>query len=127
MITQVAPGFRVLHDGQAPLLELMHRGVDVTRHVEQKVLAHHTHQVDARVADMVLGLVLAPAGAHVAVDCVQTLGDRTRTIDVGLLGDDDLLVLAPEPRLPGGTGASQACTDDQNVDAVFDDRFVGHQ
>src|SRR6185503_4381318 len=44
--TKVVPGFRVLHDGQAPLLELVHGRVDVTRHVEQQVFAHQTHQVD---------------------------------------------------------------------------------
>jgi len=43
-----------------------------------------------------------------------------------LLGNDDLLVLPPESGLPCGTGTAEACADDQNVDAVFDDRFVGH-
>ena len=100
--TQIAPGFRVLHDGQAPLFELVHRGVDVTGHVEQQVFAHQPHQVDTSVADMVLRLILAPPGAHVAVDGVQALGDRAGAIDIGLLGNDDLLVLPPEPRLPGG-------------------------
>jgi hypothetical protein len=94
--------------------------------VEQQVLAHHPHQVDAGVADMVFRLVLAPARAHVAVDGVQALGDRARAIDIGLFGDDDLLVLTPESRLPGGAGAAQARTDDQDVDAVFDDGVVGH-
>ena len=125
--TQIAPGFRVLHDGQAPLFELVHRGVDVTGHVEQQVFPHQPHQVDASVADMVLRIIFAPAGAHVAVDGVQALGDRTGAIDIGLLGNDDLLVLAPEPGLPCGTGAAKARTDDQNIDAVFDDRFVSHQ
>jgi hypothetical protein len=126
-LTQVAPGLRVLHDRQAPLLELVHRGIHVARHVEQQVLAHEAHEVDARVAHVVLGIVLAPARAHVAVDRVQALGHRAGAIDVRLLGDHDLLVLAPEPRLPGGAGAAQPRTDDQDVDAVFDDRLVGHQ
>src|SRR5690606_3575636 len=75
---------------------------------------------------MVLRLVLSPARAHVAVDRVQALGDRTRTIDVRLLGDDDLLVLPPETRFPGGSGAAQSCTDHEDVDAVFGDGLVGH-
>ena len=99
----------------------------MTGHVEQQVFPHQPHQVDASVADMVLGIVLAPAGAHVAVDGVQALGDRAGAIDVGLLGNDDLLVLAPEPGFPGGTRAAKTRTDDQDVDAVFDDRVVGHQ
>ena len=125
--TQIAPGFRVPHDGQAPLFELVHRGVDVTGHIEQQVFAHQPHQVDARVADMVLRIIFAPSGAHVAVDGVQALSDRAGAIDIGLLGNDDLLVLPPEPGLPGGAGAAETCTDDQDIDVVFDDRFVGHQ
>ncbi len=125
-LTQIAPGFRVLHDGETPLLELVHRRVNVARHVEQQVFPHHSHQVDASVADMVLRLVFAPAGTHVAVDGVEALCDRTGAIDVGLLGNDNLLVLPPEPGLPCGTRAAKACTDDQYVDAFFDDRFVSH-
>ena len=124
---QVAARLRVAHDRQAPFLELVHGRVDVAGHVEQQILAHQPHQVDAGVADMVLGLVLAPAGAHVAIDGVEALGDRARTIDIGLLGNDDLLVLSPEPRFPGGSGPPKTRTDDQHVDAVFDDRFVCHQ
>ena len=36
----VAPGFRVPHDGQAPLLELVHRGVHVPRDIVAQVFAH---------------------------------------------------------------------------------------
>ncbi len=125
--TQIAPGVRVLHDGQAPLFELVHGGVNVAGHVEQQVFAHQPHQVDASVADMVLRIVFAPPGAHVAVDGVQALGDRAGAIDIGLLGNDDLLLLAPEPGLPCGTGAAKACADDQDIDVVFDDRFMAHQ
>jgi hypothetical protein len=124
--TQIAPGFRVLHDRQAPLLELMHRRVHVARHIEQQVFPHQPHQVDARIAHMVFGIIFAPARAHIAVDRVQTLGDRTRAIDIRLLGNHDLLVLAPESRFPCGAAAAKARADDQNVDAVFDDRFGAH-
>jgi hypothetical protein len=55
------------------------------------------------------------------------LGDRAGAIDVGLLGNDDLLVLAPEPGFPCGTRAAETRADDQDIDAVFDDRVVGHQ
>ena len=96
-------------------------------HIEQQVFAHQPHQVDTRVADMVLRLILTPPGAHVAVNGVQTLGDRAGAIDIRLLGNNDLLVLTPEPGLPGGTAAAEACTDNQNIDVVFDDRIVGHQ
>ena len=125
--TQISPRFRVPHDGQAPLFELVNRRVDVTGHIEQQVFPHEPHQVDTSVADMVLRFIFAPTRAHVAVDGVQALSDRTRAIDIGLLGNDDLLVLPPESGFPGGTGTAKACTDDQNVDAVFDDRFVSHQ
>ncbi len=99
----------------------------MTGHVEQQVFPHQPHQVDTGVADMILRFVFAPTRAHVAVDGVEPLGDRTGAVDIGLLGNDDLLVLAPEPCLPGGAGAAEARTDHQDIDAVFDDRFVGHQ
>ena len=41
--------------------------------------------------------------------------------------EDGIDVLAPESGLPGGTAAAKARTDDQNIDAVFDNRFVSHQ
>ena len=126
-LTQIAPGFRVLHDGQAPLFELVHRGVDVTGHIEQQVFAHQSHQIDTSVADMVLRFIFAPPGPHVAVDGIQTLRDRAGAIDIRFLGYNDLLVLAPKPGLPGGTAAAEACADDQDIDVVFDDRFVSHQ
>lgn len=99
----------------------------MTGHIEQQVFAHQPHQIDAGVADMVLRFIFAPPRPHVAVDGVQTLGDRAGAIDIGLLGNNDLLVLTPEPCLPGGTAAAEACTDNQNIDVVFDDRIVGHQ
>jgi hypothetical protein len=117
----------IAHQRQAPLLELVHGRVDVTRHVEQQVLAHHPHQVDTRVADMVFGVVLAPAGAHVAVDRVQALGHGTRTVDVGLFGNDDLLVLPPVSGLESSARSAQSRASDQDVDIVFDDSLVSHQ
>jgi len=55
------------------------------------------------------------------------LSDRARPIDIGFLGDDDLLVLTPEPGLPGGAAAAETRADDQDIDIVFDDRFLCHQ
>ncbi len=123
----VGTGLGVAHERQTPFLELVHGRVDVARHVEQQVLAHHAHEVDARIADMVFRIVLAEAGAHVAVDRIQTLGDRTGAVDVRLLGDDDVLVLPPVAGFPRSTRATQAGATDQNVDVVFNDRVVSHQ
>ena len=64
----VPPGFRVPHDGEAPLLEFVHRGIDMPRDIVAQVLPHQTHQIIARVADVVFRLVLVPLHAHVAVD-----------------------------------------------------------
>ena len=99
----------------------------MTGHVEQEVLTDHTHEVDARVADVILRVVLAETGAHVAVDRVQALSNSTGAVDIRFLSDDDLLVLAPVAGLESGAGTAQACTADQDVDAVFNDCFVSHQ
>ena len=124
---KVVTRLRVLHDRQAPFLELVHRRIHVTRHVEEQILAHHPHQVDAGVADVIFRVVLAPARAHVAVDRVEALCDGAGAVDIGLLGDDDLFVLTPETGLPGGPGASKTRPNDKNVDIVFNDGFMGHQ
>jgi hypothetical protein len=75
---------------------------------------------------VILRIVLSETGAHVAVDRVQALSDSTRAVDVRLLSDDDLLVLAPVAGLERGASAAQACTADQDVDVVFDDSLVSH-
>ena len=58
--------------------------------VVAQIFAHETHEVVARVAHMVLGLVLVPLHAHVAVDRVQALSHRAAALDVRLLDDDNL-------------------------------------
>jgi hypothetical protein len=122
----VGAGLGVAHQRQAPFLELVHRRVDVAGHVEQQVLADHAHQVDAGVADVVFRVILAEAGAHVAVDRVQALGDGAGAVDVRLLGDDDLLVFAPVAGLERGTRAAEAGAAHQDVDAVFNNCLVSH-
>ena len=99
----------------------------MTGHVEQKVFADHAHQVDAGIANVIFRIILAPARAHVAVDRVQTLRDRAGAVDIGLLGNDNLLVLSPEPCFPSGTRATKACADNKDVDIVFDNGLVSHQ
>ncbi len=125
-LTLVGAGLGVAHDRQAPLLELVHRRIDVTRHVEQEVFAHHAHQVDSRIANVVFRVVLAEAGSHVAVDRVQTLRHGAGTVYVRFFSDDDLLVLTPVARFESSAGTAEAGTRDQDVDVVFYDRFVGH-
>jgi hypothetical protein len=75
-------------------------GIDVTGHIEQQVFAHQTHQVDTRIPHVVFRVILAPTGAHVAVDGVKPLGDCAGAVDIGFFGNDDFLVLAPEPVPP---------------------------
>ena len=124
--TQERAGLRVTHDRHAPFFKLVNRGVNVARHVEQQVFTNHAHEVDTRVAHVIFRVVLAEAGAHVAVDCVQTLCNSTGTVDVRLLGDDDLLVLAPVARFESCTCTAEACARDEDVDIVFYDSFVSH-
>jgi len=119
---QVMAGLRILHDRQSPLLELVHRGIDMAGDVVDQVFAHQPHQVAARVAHVVLRLVLAPLHAHVAVDRRQAVGDGAAALDVRLLDHDDLQVAAPEPRFVGRPAAAEAAADDQHV-AVHDDRL----
>ena len=90
--TLVSAGLRIAHQRQAPFLELVHGRVDVACHVEQQVFANHAHQIDTRVAHVIFRIVLAEAGAHVAVDRVQALCHSAGAVDVGFFGDDDFLV-----------------------------------
>ena len=122
----IAAGLRIAHDRQAPLLELMDGGVDMPRHVEGEVLAHHAHQVIAGVTHVVLGLVFVPAHAQVTVDRVKPLGHRATAIDVGLLGHYNLEVAPPVAGFVGGAGAAHAAADNQDV-AVFVNGFEAHQ
>src|SRR5262249_11515008 len=122
-LSQIAPSLRVAHNGQAPLFELMHRGVDVTGHIEKQVFTHQPHQIDTRVADMVLRIIFAPSGAHVAIYSVQALSDRAGAIDIGFLGDNDLLVLTPESCLPGGAAPAQPRATDPTTNFLFPHRF----
>ena len=85
----VPPGFRVPHDGKAPLLELVHCGVDMPSDIVTQILAHQTHEIIACVADMVFGSVLVPLHAHVAVDRIQALCDSAAALDVCFFDADD--------------------------------------
>ena len=89
----------------------------------KKKIAPNTDQSSANV---VFRVVLAEAGSHVAVDCVQTLRHGAGTVYVSFLSDDDLLVLTPVARFESSAGTAEAGTRDQDVDVVFYDRFVGH-
>ena len=95
-------------------------------HIEQQIFTNHTHQIDTRVAHVVFRVIFAPAGTHVAVDRVKALGNSTGTVDVGLFGNHDLLVLTPVTGFPGGTGATKARAGNKDVDVVFDDCFSSH-
>ena len=92
--------------------------------VVAQILPHQTHEVVPSVADMVLGLVLVPLHAHVAVDRIEALSDRAAALDVGLLDDDDLLVAPPVPGFIGRPTAAEAAADDQDV-RLHEHRFSG--
>src|SRR6185503_6102699 len=77
--------------------------------------AHQAHEVVARIAHVVLGLVLVPLHAHVAVDRVEALGDGTAPLDVRLLDADDLQVAAPVAALVGRAATRHAAADDEDV------------
>src|SRR5438552_14138148 len=64
---------------------------------------------------MVLGLVLAPLHAHVAVDGVEALGDGAAPLDVRFLDADDLQVASPVARFVGGAATRHAAADDEDV------------
>jgi hypothetical protein len=113
--SQVPAGHLVPHDRQAPLLELVHRGVDVPGDVEAQVLAHQTHQVISRIAHMVLRPVLVPLHAHIAVDRRQAVRHRAAALDVRLFDEDDLQVPPPVPGFVRGPAAAKATADDEDV------------
>ena len=111
----VASGLRVAHQRQAPFFKLVYRGIDVARHIVSQIFAHHTHQVVARVTHMVFGLVFVPLHTHVAVDCVQTLRNRTTSINIGFLGNDDPQIAPPVTSFISSTGSTHATTDDEDI------------
>ncbi len=83
--------------------------------VVAEVLAHQTHEVVAGIADVVLGLVLVPLHAHVAVDGVEPLRDGAAALDVGLLDADDLEIATPVAGFVRGAAPGHAAADDENV------------
>src|SRR5262245_30849011 len=113
--TLITAGHWVAHDRQTPLLELMHRRINMAGNVVTQVLAHETHQVSARITNMVFRLVLVPLHAHVAVDGIQTLCDRAATLDVRLLDANDFQVTPPIAGFVCGPTATHAPTDDEDV------------
>src|SRR5438034_11443642 len=64
---------------------------------------------------MVLGLVLAPLHAHVAVDGVETLGDGAAALDVRFFDADDLQVASPVPGFVGRPATGHPAADDEDV------------
>ncbi len=112
---EVAAGLRILEDRQTPFLELVHGRIDVTSDVVNEILPDKTHEVTARIADEILGLVLAPLHAHVAIDGGQPLRDGTASLDVRLLDEDDLQVAAPIARFVGGAASAKAAAHDEDV------------
>ena len=57
---------------------------------------------------------------------LKALGYRTRTHDVCLFGNDDLLVPTPISCFKCTTGATKTRTCNKNVDVVFNDSLVSH-
>jgi hypothetical protein len=64
---------------------------------------------------VILGLILVPLHAHVAVDCVQALRNSAAALDVRFLNDDNFLVTSPVSGFVGGTTACHASADDENI------------
>ena len=119
---QVAPGFRVAHYGQTPLLELVHRRVDMPGDVVTQILAHQPHEVVARIADMIFGLVLVPLHTHIAVDGVKTLRYRATALDVCLFDADNLEIASPVPGFVGGPTARHTTAHDKDI-GIYKNRF----
>ena len=111
----ILPGFGVAHHRQAPLLELVHAGIDMPGDVVAQILANQAHEVVAGVADMILGLVLVPPHAHVRVDRIQTLSDGAAALDIGLFGAHDLQIAPPIPGFVRRPAAGHAAADDQDI------------
>src|SRR4029077_8621684 len=111
----IPPGLGVAHNGQAPFLEFVDRGVDVPGDVVAQIFTHQSHQVVARIADMVFGLIFVPMHAHVAVDRIKPLGDRAAALDIGFFDADDFQIAPPVSGLIGGAAAAHAAADDEDV------------
>ncbi len=91
----------------------------MARHIEQQVLSHHAHQIDTCIAHVIFGVILAKARAHVTVNGVEPLSDCTGTINIGFFSNNYFLVLPPVARFKRGTGTTEACATDQNIDIVL--------
>ena len=116
----------VAHERKTPFFEFVHRRINVPGHVVGEILPNYPHQVIARIAHMILGLVLIPLHTHIAVDGVKALCNRATAVDVGFFGHDDLHIAAPVTCFIGGTRAAHAPADNQNV-AIFKNRLEAHQ
>ena len=92
--------------------------------VVAQILPHETHEVVPCVADMVLGLVLVPLHAHVAVDRIQALSDGAAALDVRLLDDDNLSVAPPVPGFVRSPAPAKAAADDEDI-RIHEHRFSG--
>ena len=108
---------------QAPLLEVVHRVVDVPADVVHQVLADDAHQVAAHVAHVVGGVVLA----HIGVDRGQALGHGAGAVHGGFVDQLDLQVdaflaglLQPAGDLERRAAAGHAAADQQDVDLFLD-------
>ena len=121
----VSAGLGVPHDRQTPLLEFVHRGIDVPGDVVAEILPHQAHEVVARVAHVILGLVLVPLHAHVAVDRVEPLRHRAAALDVRLFDADDLEVASPVAGFVSGAASAHPATDDENV-GIDEYGFAAH-
>ena len=83
--------------------------------VVTEILAHQPHEIVARVADVILRLVLIPLHAHVAVNGVEALGHGAGAFDVRLLDADDLQITPPVAGLVGRATTRHAATNDQDI------------
>ena len=111
----IPPGLRVSHDRETPFLELVHGGIDMASDVVAQILAHQTHEVIARVADMIFGLIFVPVHAHVTIDGIQALSDCSAPLDVGFFDAYNFEVTSPVSGFVGGAAPTHAATDDENV------------
>ena len=126
----VTTSFRIAHHWQTPLVKLMYGGIDVPSDVVAEVFTYETHKVVPGVAHVILGLILVPLHAHVGIDGVQPLGDRTTALDVRLLYTNDFQVSAPVTRFISGSATCHAPADDEDVridELRFSSREQAHQ
>ncbi len=117
---------RIFHDWQAPLFEQVNRGIDMPGYVVAQILTHQTHEVVARVADMVLGLVLIPLHAHVAVNRIQALRNGATALDVRFFDNDDLFVASPIPGFVSGATTGHTAADDEDI-RIYEYRFSSRE